>query len=385
MNSYRRVASWLAAIVLLAAGAVSHAADRTSGGRWPRDLDRNDSNHYILCVRCTDGADVPIGRPNGITTDWAGNVYFSSENIVYELTHKGTLLRVAGNGAPGFAGDGGPAVDALLNIPLDDFPEIRTDPFDYYPLVGGLAVDPAGNLYIADAYNGRIRKVDADGTITTFLDGLLGVQGLAADPAGNLYVSGGSVAVALTKIAPDGARKLLTGNDCGSFEKPGVCVPEQIALDSAGNVYVPDGYCRVRKVAPDGSVVTVAGDSSPSGGFVFTCGYSPDGVPAAGAALSNMPYAVAVDGSGNLLVADTYNHCIRVIDNAGVISTFAGRCQAPGYSGDGGLATDATLDTPMGVAVDAAGNVYIADTENRRVRKVGLDRIITTVAGNGEP
>ena len=382
MRKRLRIARWLAGLVLIAVAVLSHAIDRTSGGRWPRNLDRNDSNHYILCFQCAEGADVPVGRPNGITTDRQGNVYFSSENVVYELTRNATLMRVAGNGTPGFAGDGGPAVDALLHIPLDDYPEIKNDWIDFYPLVGGLAVDPVGNLYIADAFNNRIRKVDAAGTITTFADRVPWVQGLAADAAGNLYFSAQDGT--LSQINADGRGKRLAGNDCGAFETDGLCVPEQIALDRAGNVYVPDTFCRVRKVAPDGMIVTVAGDGAPGGGFAFTCGYEGDGVPAAGAALLG-PYAVAVDGSDNLLIADTYNHCIRMVDGAGLISTVAGRCRVPGYSGDGGLATNATLNTPMGVAVDAEGNVYIADTENHRVRKVSPDGIITTVAGNGQP
>jgi hypothetical protein len=245
-----RIAKCIAPLVLIMAAAVCQAVDRAGGGRWPRDLDRNDSNRYILCFHCDQGADIAIGRPNGITTDKAGNVYFSG-HIVYELTRNGTLMRVAGNGVQGFAGDGGPAVDALLNIPLGDYPEIGNDPIDFYPIVGGLAVDPAGNLYIADAYNSRIRRVDMDGTITTFTDGVGWVQGVAVDPAGNVYFS--QQYGTLFKIAPSGARSLLTGNDCGAFQDPGLCVPEQIALDGGGNIYVPDGYCRVRKVAPDGT------------------------------------------------------------------------------------------------------------------------------------
>ena len=125
--------------------------------------------------------------------------------------------------------------------------------------------------------------------------------------------------------------------------------------------------------------------------FVWTCGYSGDGGPAIGAALSGA-VGVAVDVMGNLYIADTSNNCIRKIDSGGIITTVAGICAEddlqwgdPSYSGDGGPATAAQLDRPFGVAVDRGGNLLIADTYNRRIRKVAPDGIITTVAGNGQP
>lgn len=341
--------------------------------------------------------DVSIGSPGAVATDAQGAVYFSAQNIVFKLDSAGSLTRVAGNGTPGYSGDGGRAVDALLNIPYDNYPELIQDFIDNDPLVGGLAVDASGNLYIADAYNNRIRKVDTAGIITTVVGGgngnnatgspALGAavswpQGVTIDSGGRLYIT--SAWGVLYQVSTDGVLTILARNNCGpTFADPGLCTPEQIAIDSSGSIYVPDGYCRVRKVSPDGSIVTVAGNDRPGGGFVVTCGYSGDGGPAISAALSNMPYAVAVDGLGNLYIADTYNNCIRRVDGTGIITTVAGVCQVSGYSGDGGPATEAHLSRPSGVAVDSARNLYIADTANNRIRKVTPDGVINAIAGNG--
>jgi len=333
--------------------------------------------------------DVSIGPPGAMTIDGKGNVYFSARNIVFKLDGAGTLTRVAGNGRPGYSGDGGPAADALLDIPYDQYPELLHDPTQYGPLVGGLAVDTSGNLYIADAYNNRVRKVDTSGIITTVAGGnginatgapALGAslpwpQGVAFDSAGRLHIADGG---ALDRVSPDGLLTLLAS--CVAV-RPSLCSSGQIAIDGSGNIYVPDA-CQVRKVSPDGSsIVTVAGDPQP-----FTCGYSGDGGPAINAKLSG-PYGVALDALGSLYIADTYNNCIRKVDGAGIITTVAGVC-VPAvagyfYFGDGGPATSARLSLPSGVAVDSALNLYIADAGNNRIRKVTPDGIITTIAGDG--
>jgi sugar lactone lactonase YvrE len=137
-------------------------------------------------------------------------------------------------------------------------------------------------------------------------------------------------------------------------------------------------------------MVTIAGDERSSWYFLWTCGYSGDGGPAIGAALRG-PSSVAVDAMGNIYIADTYNRCIRKVDGDGIIVTVAGKCAEDiewgdsNYSGDGGPATAAQLDRPFGIAVDRAGNLFIADTYNHRIRRVTPDGIITTIAGNGEP
>lgn len=335
---------------------------------------------------------VTIGSPGAVVADIEGNVFFSSPNVIFKLDTSGVLTQIAGGWTAGYAGDGGPAAQALLGIPFQ-YPELIQDPIDYSELVGALAVDSVGSIYIADAYNNRIRKIDVNGTISTTAgtgppgwaagftanSPLHFPQGVAADTTGNLFISDGT---GLLELTTNGVIHPVTANNCGDHPAPGLCAPEQIAIDLHGAVYVADGYCDVRKVGSDGTVTEVAGDPRPSQGSAnWTCGYSGDGGPATTAALS-YPYGVAVDNA-YLYIADTYNSCIRRVDANGVITTVAGMCQAPGYSGDGGPARAAKLNLPHGVAVDAAGNLYIADTANNRLRKVTPDGTISTVAGNG--
>ena len=343
------------------------------------------------------GVGTAIGSPGAVAADAAGNVYFSSSpNRIFKVDAHGALTRVAGAGQPGYSGDGGAATDARFNFPLS-YPELVQNPVDYSELVGGLALDAQHNLYVADAYNNRVRRIDANGIVTTILgngfrantgDGgpaaqatIYWPQGVAIDNTGNLLVS--SAYGPLRRIAPNGIISALSGANCGAaYLGPGLCVPEQIAVDSSGNVFAPDAYCRVREVRSDGSTLTVAGnDAEPSGGFAFTCGYSGDGGPATAAAME-APYGVAVDAGNKLYIADTGNHCIRKVA-AGIISTVAGKCTQAGFAGDGGAATQALFNHPRGIAVGADGTLYIADTDNQRIRKVAPNGIVTTIAGNG--
>ena len=222
---------------------------------------------------------------------------------------------MAGNGTSGFSGDNGPATSAQLATPQ------------------GIAVDSAGNLFIADYYNNRIREVSG-GVITTVVgNGTLGF-------ADNVPAAG-----------------------------PVLYEPNGIAVDSAGNLYIADGSDRIRKVA-NGVIATVVGN-----GFE---GFSGDNGPAISAQL-NAPGALAVDSAGNLFIADTWNNRIREVSN-GVITTVAGNGSLA-FGGDNGPATGAQL-TAAGLAVDSAGNLYIADSYNSRIRKVS-NGVITTVVGNG--
>jgi len=346
----------------------------------------------------------PIGSPGAVTTDAAGNVYFSSDpNMVFKIDPQGTLTHIAGSGAPGFSGDGGAATLAQLNFPLS-YPELVSDPVNYSELVGGLSVDRSGNIYIADAYNNRVRRIDPNGVIETVVgtgaagytgDGGIATnasihwpQGVATDAAGNLYVS--TAYASVRKITSDGRISTLAGSNCGSgYLGPGVCAPEQIAVDGNQNVFVPDGYCRVREIrqSAENIISTIAGaDNVPSNGTAFTCGYSGDNGTATRAALSS-PYAVATDDTGSLYIADTGNSCIRKVSSGGIINTVAGICNISasqaGYSGDGGLATDARLNGPHGLAVNNEKSIFIADTYNHRIRKVSANGAISTVAGNG--
>ena len=307
--------------------------------------------------------------PTGVAVDAVGNVYFSSANFVFKLDGSGILTKVAGTGKAGFSGDGGPATSARLNFPQ------------------GVAVDSGGNLYIADTYNDVIRKVTlASGVITTVAgtgeslgsagDGGLATQALLDEPFGVAVDSGGSLYIADTanseirKVTAGGVITTVVGGSATTAQLNG---PQGVAVDAGGNLYIADtGDSVVLKVA-NGTITVVTGDGNQ--------GYSGDGGPAVQAEV-NQPYGVAVDSGGNVYIADSANYRVRKVA-AGVITTVAGN-GTPSYSGDGGVATSAQLDWPGAVAVDAAGNLYIADVANCRIRKVTVaSGIITTVAGAG--
>jgi uncharacterized protein (TIGR03437 family) len=360
-----------------------------------------------------------ISTPSAIAVDSAGNVYFTSTNCVFKLSQSGTLTRIAGTSGFGYAGDGGPATQALLNLGDDSgaFP-------------AGVAVDGGGNVYFVDINNYCVRKISTSGVITTIAgNGKSGAGsvfrnplGVAVDSSGNLYVAdygGGEV----FKITPSGTISGFAGNGySGTFGIGGPAAsasldyPTAVAADSAGNVYITDGVGRVLKVATngiislvatllDGSVIQyisgIAADSSgnlyvtswtgnsllkvTAGGVVTTvagngaAGYSGDNGPASSAQLSR-PAGVGVDASGNIYIADLGNNRIRRISPAGMINTIAGNGI---QSGDNGPALAAQLALPSAVALDPFGNLFIADSGDLRVRKVSPAGTITTVAGNG--
>ena len=322
-----------------------------------------------------------LSQPEDVAVDAAGNIY-----IADKLNHRirkvdaatGIITTVAGNGNNGFSGDGGPAIAAELHYPH------------------GVAVDAAGNIYIADSGNQRIRKVDAaTGIITTTAgngtpgfrgDGgpavqaeLVSPRSVAVDGTGNLYFDNGQ---RIRKV--DAASDIITtvaGNGNTGFSGDGgpavqahLKSPQSVALDNAGNIYIADGGDhRIRKIdAATGIITTAAG-----------AGIGPDDVPATEARLAT-PRDIAVDGAGNIYIVDSSNARIRKVDAAtGIITTAAGN-EIHGFSGDGGPATQASLRYPRSVAVDTANNLYIAG--NARIRKVdAATGIITTVAGNGTP
>lgn len=288
----------------------------------------------------------------------------------------------AGDGTAGYSGDGGPATSAALNYPSGGF------------------VDGSGNLYIADHGNSRVRKVSADGTISTVAgNGTVGYSGdggaatnaelyypdsVVADSSGNLYIADGGNN-RIRKVDSAGTISTIAGNGTAGFSGDGgaatsaeLYAPIGIALDGSDNLYIADyGNNRIRKVTSAGIISTVAGDG--------TAGYDGDGGAATSAELAK-PNGVATDSSGNLYIADQYNNRVRKVTPSGVISTVAGDGQygyASGYSGDGGPATSAALNLPSSVVMNSAGDLYIADYANNRIREVSPAGIITTVAGNG--
>ncbi|MBD2702914.1 SMP-30/gluconolactonase/LRE family protein [Spirosoma sp. BT702] len=321
-----------------------------------------------------------LSYPYGVSTDHAGNLYLADRDNqrIRKVATSGIITTVAGNGSTGFSGDGGPATAASMSYPTD------------------VVADSLGNLYIADPNNQRIRKVNTLGVITTVAgtgspnfggDGgpataatMAYPSGVAIDKLGNLFIADQgnnrirkvNTSAIISTVAGNGT--LGFSGDGGPAPNADLYYPIDVVVDKAGNLFIADqGNNRIRKVATSGVITTVAGNG--------TFGFGGDGGLATSANLAN-PTGVVVDGSGNLFIADQKNHRIRKVTPAGSITTVAGN-GILGFSGDGGLAINASLDNPSGVAVDASGNLFIIDTGNNRIRKVSPAGSITTVAGNG--
>jgi len=326
-----------------------------------------------------------IIQPGSLTVLPGSNVTFNvtSDGVgpfVYQWRLNGACLpntiitTVAGSGTFGFSGDGGAATNAGLDHP------------------NSVALDAAGNLYIADSYYNHVRKVDTNGIITSMAGGghnglgdggpatnasLNKPSGVAVDASGRVYIADQNNSL-VRKVDTNGIITTLagggSGGDGGAATNASVNHPAGVASDPAGNLYIADtGNNRIRKVDTNGIITTIAGN-----GFGAFAG---DGGAAIHASLSG-PTGVAVDAVGNLYIADEGNQRVRKVSTSGVISTVTGTSSA-GYFGDGGAAAIASLNNPRGVAMDAVGNLYIADSSNKRIRKVDTNGIITTVAGGG--
>ena len=236
------------------------------------------------------------------------------------------ITTVAGNGTASYSGDGGQAINAELYLPI------------------GMTTDAAGNLYIADMANNRVRKISTSGIITT-----------------------------IAGVGPVGVGAGSYGGDGGPATSAQISSPYGVTFDVAGNLYIADeGNQRIRKIDTAGIISTIAGNGN--GGF------SGDGGPAINATFD--PTGIAIDAIGNLYIADYDNNRIRMVNSSGIINTIAGN-GTQGVSGDNGLATIAELSGPFGVVLDAAGNLYISDEGNARIRKVNTSGIISTIASTG--
>jgi sugar lactone lactonase YvrE len=377
-----------------------------------------------------DGGAAPnagLAMPNAVALDSMGNLFIadSVNNRIRKVDTNGVITTVAGNGKSIFSGDGGAATNAQISYP------------------GGICLDAQGNLFIADTFNSRIRKVDTNGVITTVAGGGSGANpatratlsfpyGIAVDSSNYLYIadtddqivrkvdgsgnistvagtgtygySGDGAAATSAKlrspsgVTVDAAHNLFiadTGNNCirmvgtnhiiitlagngtngycgdgGMATNANLSGPESVFVDNQGNLLIADfGNNRIRQLGTNGVITTVAGRRLNEVDFATNCTF-------------NTAAQIAFDAVGNLYVADTYNDLIRKIDSNGHVTAVAGN-GLPGYAGDSGAATNASLNQPSGVAFDTSGNMFIADTANYRIRKVDPNGSISTVAGTG--
>jgi GNAT superfamily N-acetyltransferase len=312
-----------------------------------------------------------LAKPRAVAYDKTGNLYIANTNnhVIREITPSGIITTIAGTGIEGFSGDNGSAVSAQLDTPT------------------GIAVDSSGNIFIADSHNHRIRKITS-GTITTIAGtGFAGFSGdgsaatsakldlpsgIAVEASGNLYIADTNnhrireiSGGTISTIAGDGEE--LYAGDGGAATAAALDSPTSVAVSNTGIVYIADRLNqRMRAVTVGGVISTVAGSGLPS----FSGSFGGDGANASAAALAR-PAGVSVDASGNVFIADTDNQRIRKFVNGGSIVTVVGTGNQ-GFAADGGLATSAVLDTPKAVVPDAAGNLSVADTLDQRVRKASL-------------
>jgi len=330
-------------------------------------------------------ANASLGDPVDVSLDTSGDLYIADlgdQRIREVNASSGNISTVAGNGTAGFSGDGGPATSAELNSPY------------------GVGVDHSGGIFIADHSNQRVRYVAAGtGYISTAAGGgsegdgyqavnaILGSpSGVATDSSGNVYIADQDDQRVRRVSASTGIITTVAGNGVYGFSGDGGTAanamlynPYGVAVDTSGNLYIADQANQRIRKVTASSGLITTVAGNGS------ASYAGDGGPATNASLNN-PGDVAVDSAGNLYIADASNNRIRlVVASTGIIITVAGN-GAPGYAGDGGAATNANLNNPQGVALDNLGNLLIADSYNQRIRRVNLSSgVITTVAGNGIP
>ena len=321
------------------------------------------------------GTNARFGSPAGITIDATGTIYVTDSQYpsIRRITSAGVVTRFAGNNNPAFAD--GVGTNTSFNSP------------------SGIVADTYGNLYVADTNNHRIRRITSDGTVTTlagqatpgYLDGI-GINArfnfpyhLSIDALGTLYVADQTNNRIRTVQTSTGVVSTLAGDGTAGFTPSRFNTPQGITVDRFRNAYVGDtGNHSIRKIpnvytVPEnnGVVTTFAGEGV--GGFLDGMGIG---------ARFNQPAGVAIDSMGTLYIADQGQHRIRRITPAGVVTVFAGSTTIGATNGTG---TNATFSNPRGVAVDSAGNVYVADSNNNRIRRITSTGVVTTFAGSGTP
>jgi len=326
--------------------------------------------------RDSGGAEAQLSYPSSVAIDLVGHVYVADagHHTIRRIGADGVIVTLAGSVDKIGWSDGVGAAALFYSA-------------------NGVATDPAGNLYVADTYNNAVRKITPGGVVTTLAGkaGMLGSEdgigraarfnnpiGLATDPAANVWVAD-SYNQTIRRITPSGSVSTVAGaaGMAGSTDGVGGAArfnyPTGVATDLAGNVYVVDsGNSTIRKISPAGVVSTLAGSAGKAG---WAGGN-------AGVARFNHPTGLATDPAGNIYVADTYNDAIRKITPAGVVSTLAGMARRPGAAD--GIGSAARFDHPLGVGLDANGNVYVADAYNDTIRKIsGAGQVTTIVASLG--
>ncbi|MBS1584436.1 MAG: T9SS type A sorting domain-containing protein [Bacteroidetes bacterium] len=308
-----------------------------------------------------------ISTPIGGAFDRHGNYYFVSANTIRKIDHSGTISTVAGTGIPGFSGDNGPATLCELHGPQ------------------AVTTDSTGNLFIADAINNRIRKIDiASGIITTIAGtGVAGYNGdsiasgtaslydpldLCLDKYGNIYIAD-HANNRVRKIDATGIIHTIAGTGSGGYNGDGGDADTSeihgamgVYCDQSGSIYIAEGFARLRMIDTLGKIHTVAGTG--------TGGYSGDG----GLAVNAMVHSekVSRDRWGNIYTSEGNNNVVRRIDTNGIITTVAGTGMT-GYNGDSILATAAQVSDPAGLVADSCGNLFIADAHNNRIRKISFN------------
>jgi len=331
-------------------------------------------------------AKAALSYPDAIAVDLKGNIYIGDDhnNRLRMIDGKtGIIVTLAGTGEAGYSGDGGPADQAQIDGPT------------------AMAFDKEGNIYFGDEANACIRKIDAKTHIITTIAGngtqayagdggpaieasFVHPSGLAIDAEGNMYIADWGSSTIRKVSAKTGIITTIAGNgegdyygDGGPAGKAALSGCNELALDKLGNLYVTDSYNnRIRKIdAETGIITTIAGTGE--------SGYSGNGGPAVNASL-NGPTGLAVDSNGNVYFSDYGNNCIRSINaNTGVIMDVAGD-GVVGFGGDGGSALTARIAGAEGIALDAGGNIYIADNDNNRIRKVEKAQEIQTMSYNAD-